>query len=396
MIFDIQAISEFLGQLSYSCFVYVLLGIFVFAFLIQEFYYFYYYRGFLRYSNKVKRSMVGFSYHKPSVSVVICARNESENIKKNLEGILQQEYPNYEVIVVNDGSNDDTNDILYLLEKKYPHLYHTFLPEEAKFVSRKKMALTVGIKAAKGEILLLTDADCWVESKYWIENMVRNFDNETDLVLGYGAYSQKKGMLGRMISFDTFFIMLQYYGFALRGCPYMGVGRNMAYRKSRFVANKGFASLMNIQSGDDDLFVEQISTPKNTKVEVSLESVTYSEPKATFYEWYVQKYRHLTTAAYYKTDIRFRIGVEVFSRFLFYLSLILLLIFGDMFLRCCVLSVFLSRFLTQLIILNRSAKHMKERRFHLDILLFDIFLPLVNLYAFTLGRQPNSQNYKWK
>ena len=396
MKFDFQIILDYLSQLSYNWFVYALIGVFLFAFLTQMFYYCYYYRAYLIYSKKVKRSMVGFSFRKPPVSVVICARNESENIKNNLEGILQQDYPDFEVIVVNDGSNDDTNDVLQLFEERYSNLYHTFLPEEAKFISRKKMALTVGIKAAKNDILLLTDADCKVKDCHWIENMVRNFDEGTDVVLGYGAYNQKKGLLGRMISFDTFFIVLQYWGFALRGCPYMGVGRNLAYRKSKFLENHGFSSIMNIQSGDDDLFVGQIANGHNTKVEVSPESVTYSEPKENYHEWYAQKFRHLSTSVYYKSGIRFRIGLEVFTRFLFYLSLILLLLFGDLFLRCAVLAFFLVRFLTQMIIINKSAKQMNERRFHFDILLFDMYLPLVNLYAFTFGRRPGTQNYKWK
>ncbi len=389
-------VCECFSQLSYGWFLTTLIGILVVAFLVQEFYYFYFYRSYIRYSNKINRSTIHFSYRKPPVSVIICARNEAENLQKNLESILQQDYPNFEVIVVNDGSTDYTEDVLTIYKDKYPHFYHTFLPEEAKYISRKKMALTVGIKAAKNDILLFTDADCRVESKDWISEMVKNFDNETEVVLGYGAYLKKNTMLSRLISYDTFTILLQYWGFALKGIPYMGVGRNLAYRKSTFMANKGFVSLMNVQSGDDDLFVAQVANGKNTKIEVAPKSITYSEPKVIFRDWFIQKSRHLSTSPYYKSGVKSLIGTEVFSRFLFYLSVLLLLIFGDVFLRCVVLAIFLFRFLTQLIIINKSAKRLNERKFHFDIILFDIFLPLTSFYIMVFSRRAQQSNYKWK
>ena len=370
----------------------VVISILFSAFVVQVFYYLFFYAKTLRYSKKTRKNKVSFLDNKPPVSVVICAKNESENLRNFLPSILTQDYPNYEVIVINDGSTDESEELLSILGTQYPHLYRTYLPSEAKFISTKKMALTVGIKAAKHELLLLTDADCQPAGKDWIANMVRNFDDQTDVVLGYGAYFKKKGFVGKLVSYDTFTIALQYMGFALAGKPYMGVGRNLAYRKSLFFKNKGFASHLKLQSGDDDLFISEVANKHNTRVEVSPESVTYSVPKETFKSWYTQKFRHLTTSPYYKASAKALIGIEVSSRFVFYASFITALIFNNMWLSITAGSIFLLRYLTQLLVINLSAKKINEQRFYLSILLFDVLLPLISLYIMIFGKKRRKHN----
>jgi cellulose synthase/poly-beta-1,6-N-acetylglucosamine synthase-like glycosyltransferase len=374
----------------------IILAIILFAaFAKQVFYYLFFYAKILYYKKKTVKGKVSFSTEQPPISVVICAKNESDNLRNFLPYILNQDYPNYEVIVVNDGSTDESEEILSSYGKEYSHLYHTYLPSEAKFISTKKMALTVGIKAAKNELLLLTDADCKPQGKDWISNIVRNFDDKTEIVLSYGAYFQQKGFVGRLISYDTFFIAMQYMGFALSGKPYMGVGRNLAYRKSLFFKNRGFASHLSLQSGDDDLFVSEVATKQNTRVEVSTESITYSIPKQSFKSWYIQKHRHLTTSPYYKFIPKFLIGAEVFSRFLFYLSFILLAIFGNMWLWIFAGSLFLLRFITQALVINLTAKQMNERTFYFGIILYDILLPLISLNIMLFGNHKKRAT-KWE
>ncbi len=181
---------------------------FTVSFLIQVFYYLYYYSGIIFYHRKIKKGKIEYSAEKPPVSVIICAKNEAENLEAFLPLILEQHYPEYEVIVVNDGSTDQSNDIIEKYKDKYPHLYHTFLPMEAKYMSRKKMCLTVGIKAAKYDNLLLIDADCEPAGKEWISSMVRNFTGKSELILGYGGHKPKKGLLNSFISYDILFIAI--------------------------------------------------------------------------------------------------------------------------------------------------------------------------------------------
>jgi glycosyltransferase involved in cell wall biosynthesis len=202
------------------------------------------------------------------LSVIICAKNEVQNLKKNLSSILNQNYPNFEVIVVNDCSNDGTEWYLRDLSLDYKNLKIVTINDHPRFKHGKKFAVTMGIKAAQNENLVFTDADCFPESEHWLSLMQRNFDNQTDIVLGYSPYEIKGGFLNKFIRFETFYTAINYLSYALRGIPYMGVGRNLAYKKSLFFKGKGFASHMHILSGDDDLFVNQNANNFNTKIEI--------------------------------------------------------------------------------------------------------------------------------
>ena len=310
--------------------------------------------------------------------------------------MLNQEYPEFEVIVINDGSTDDTENLLNDLCVEYPNLRTTFVPVGANNVSTKKLGLTLGVKASKYDLLLFTDADCMPEDKFWIARMARNFSRETEFVLGYGAYLHKKGFLNRLITFDTLYIALQYLGMAAAHKPYMGVGRNLAYRKETFYAQKGFASFLHLSSGDDDLMVNKASTPWNTRIEIAPDSVTWSEPNTTFKGWLYQKGRHLSVSGYYKSSSKFRLAIEPVMRAVFYVALILSFVFGNVITMIAAAMLYLIRFIVQLSIINSSAKHFGERRYFFSIPFFDIYLPLLNFYILAFGRGTKGKAVRWK
>lgn len=349
----------------------LMIVLFLISTLVQLFYYFFFY------------SRVPFSKIKEiktvvqPVSVVICARNEARNLEKNLPLVLNQDYPEYEVIVVNDCSEDDTAELLEDLGKKYARLKTTHIKKDAKFTHGKKLALTIGIKAASHEWLLLTDADCKPGSEKWISGMQKNFSNKTSVVLGYGAYSREKSLINNFIRFDTFFIAIQYFGFAMAGIPYMGIGRNLAYRKSLFFENKGFAAHRKLASGDDDLFINQVATAENTKVEFSFNTHTYSEAEKTFSAWLRQKKRHLTTGSHYNTGTKYLLAGELISRVLFYILFILLLI--NLKFLIIILAAFFVRLSTMLTIYKIGMTRLKEVNLFVSSLFYDIFSPVINL-----------------
>lgn len=371
---------------SFSLIELIMFGVLLLAFIYQLYFYFRYLNGVLRLRTKIKNQKITFIDEQPPVSVIICAKDEAENLSKFLSFVLQQEYPIYEVIVINDGSTDETDDLLNDLSKEYPNLRTTFVPVGANNLSTKKLGLTLGIKASKYDLLLFTDADCMPEDKYWIARMARNFTPQTEFVLGYGAYFHKKSFLNRLISYDTLFIALQYMGMAAAGKPYMGVGRNLAYRKETFFAQKGFASTLHLCSGDDDLMVNKACTPFNTRVEIAPDSVTWSEPNETFKGWLFQKERHLSVSFFYKSSSKFRISFEPIMRGIFYAALILSFVFGNMITGIAAGIIFLVRYIVQLSIINGSAKHFGNRKFVLTLPLFDIYLPILSLYLLTFGR----------
>ncbi len=362
--------------------------IFCFSAAIQLFYYLYFYLA----PALVKRRSLP-SCNKP-VSIIICARNEEENLKKFLPAVLEQDYPDFEVIVVNDCSEDDTYSVLGEFLRRYPNLRISDINKDPKFTHNKKFAQFIGIKAAKNEILLFTDADCNPESGKWVEGIVSHFNEKTDFVLGYGGYAVKKGLLNKYIRYDSMTIAMQYMGMAIRGVPYMGVGRNLAYRRSLFFKNKGFGTHNHIVSGDDDLFVNKYAIKNNTAVEFGKETHTRSVPPASFRELFTQKKRHLTTAHHYKLRDKIILITEPATRTIFYITLVALL--SGLFMWPYVIIIFSLRLLIQIVVFVLAQRRFNEPLLLVYSLFFDIFSPYLNsLFYVSKFRQSNNV-VKWK
>jgi glycosyltransferase involved in cell wall biosynthesis len=260
----------------------------------------------------------------PPVSVVVCGRNAEELFRENLPYLLNQDYPQFEVVAVNDRSVDDTRFLLEHLQTKFAHLKVVNVKENDRFWAGKKFALTLGIKASSHEHLLLTDADCQPASRNWLRNMASGFDNEKSLVLGFGAHERGRGLASLLTRFETLQTALLYASAAVLNKPYMGVGRNLAYRKSLFYGALGFGRHMDVASGDDDLFVQQVGTRSNTAVVMHKEAFTWSKPKATMAEWMLQKRRHLSASPRYRWGTKFILGLYSSTTLLWYGLLLLL------------------------------------------------------------------------
>ncbi|WP_140937720.1 glycosyltransferase [Sphingobacterium lumbrici] len=260
-----------------------------------------------------------------SVSVIICARNEQENLKNFLPAILQQDYPNFEVIVVNDYSDDETKWVLQDFGRKYNHLKIVDIKEHIKLKHSKKFALTMGIKAAQYDHLLLTDADCQPQSPHWLSEMAGAFTEGKEIVLGYSPYFKTKGFLNKLIRFETTHTAISYLSYALKRNTYMGVGRNLAYTKSLFFKGKGFNAHMHIKSGDDDLFVNHNATKKNVNIAIHPDAHVYSLAKSTWKSYYKQKARHAGASIAYKKKHQYMLGTQLFTAIAFYLMLIVCL-----------------------------------------------------------------------
>lgn len=388
-------------QLTFTPAEWLVLIIFWLTLAYQLFFYLYYMRAIIRNNRRERKGKLTFSTEQPPVSIVICARDEAENLAKFLPEVLNQDYPDFEVIVVNDGGDEATETLLQEMKQRFSRLRSSFVPNGATNMSTKKLALTLGIKAANHEWLLLTDADCIPASPKWIASMARNFLPGVDFVLGYGPYFERKGFLNLLIGYDTLFNAMQYLGFAQAGFPYMGVGRNLAYRKSVFFEHKGFASNLHLRSGDDDLLVNRASHKQNTRVETSPDSITLSVPKSRFKSWFYQKERHLSVSVYYHLRSRIMLSVEPITRGVYYLAFLaglLLTIMGQNFVGMGVLLITgFVRLLVRMLVINRTAASFSKRRYTLSMLVLDIFLPLVTAFILMFGKVGRKSKYiQWK
>ncbi len=262
------------------------------------------------------------------VSLIICAHNELENLKKLLNKLYTQAYSEIEIVVVDDRSEDGTYDFLLEEEKKRSYLKAVRIEWTPNHINEKKYAITLGIRAAKNDNLLLTDADCEPTSIYWVKTMMNQFDNHVDFVLGFSYYKKYPGLLNRYIRYETLQTALLYFTLALAGIPYMGVGRNLGYNKSFFMNKNGFRRILDVVGGDDDLFVNRYARRKNTIPVIHPDAVVLSEPKRNLKDYLIQKKRHLSVGKHYRNKHKIILGIIAFSKLFFWiggLSLIVLL-----------------------------------------------------------------------
>lgn len=362
-----------------------ILIIFVLAWIIQMSYHWILFRRLAFYKKNKKEC----SYE--PVSVIVCAKNAYEYLLDMIPAILSQDYPEYELVIVNDCSQDDTEEYLKELARTNPKINLVNLTQNLNFFHGKKFPLSMGIKSARYDILLLTDADCVPNTDQWIKEMVASYEKDTEIVVAYGPYFERKGLLNKLIRFDTLYIAMQYMSLALAKKPYMGVGRNLSYRKTTFMKNKGFTAHYNIPSGDDDLFISQVATNKNTNVLVDPNNRVESEPKKTWASWIRQKRRHYSTGIKYKSKINSVLGLLLASRLAYYPTLLALFFMPQAFnipsgniyyfIILCLLA--LTHYITQFLIYHKSAKQLGEK--HLGLIFTPFYDCFFMIFTTVLG-----------
>ncbi len=298
----------------------ILFYLFIFSVVIQLYFLLSAYIRLILYKKKETKTTV------QPVSIIVCAYNELENLKKLLPKLYKQNHPAFEIIIVDDKSHDGTYEFLREESANNPLLKIATITETPDHINYKKYALLIGIKKAKNDIVLLTDADCLPASNQWASSMAGAFEKDTKIVLGYSQYEKRNGFLNAFIRYETIHTGVQYIAAALAKNPYMGVGRNLAYKKSFFLEKDGFSGFEGVMGGDDDLFINKYADRKNTEISIGKDALVYSIPKTTFKEYYHQKLRHLSVGKLYRFSSKFRLGILLFTPLLFWFSFITLAI----------------------------------------------------------------------
>lgn len=360
---------------------------FMASWIIQFFYLLFIHIRFLRFKPKEISQAAAL----PPLSVIVAARNESENLYELIPLILEQEYPSFEIIVVNNQSLDDSKWLLKAYQQQFPNLHVVELEKNHHLRPGKKLPLTLAVRAARFDHFVFTDADCRPTSKKWLLSMANGFSPSHDIVLGYGPYVKKKGFLNRLIRFDTAWIALNYFSFALSRLPYMGVGRNLAYSRKVFESVGGFKSHYYIVSGDDDLFIQQAAKNRNYTIAIEQDSFCPSAPESTWKRWVFQKRRHYSTASHYDVIKKSLLGIYPVSLFTLLISFISLLLTNTMVWGS--LGAFFGLILAKWIVQGKGLFKLKEKRlawfFPFWDFFYAIFIPLVFLF---LNRKPRN---KW-
>lgn len=327
----------------------------------------------------------------PPISIIIAARNESDNLYENLPSILSQDYPEFEVIVVNNQSIDDSGWLLTAFCQQFPNLRVVELGRNKHLRPGKKLPITLAIKAAKYEHFVLTDADCKPTSSNWLRLMASKFNDQKQIVIGYGPFTKSKGIINKIIRFDTAWIGVSYLSMALAKLPYMGVGRNIAYTKSVFNSVNGFKSHYSIPSGDDDLFIQEAAKKNNYTIQIDADSHCYSPAAPSWSRWVYQKSRHYSTSSRYKKFKKFLLGIYPLTLILMWISVIPLFFFKEMiFISGC---IFLVIILFKWWIQGRCLNQLKEHKFARFFPFWDLFYALLIPILYYISER--KKYYKW-
>ena len=309
-----------------------------------------------------------------AISVIVCAKNEAENIRKNLPFLIAQEYPKFEIVLIDDASIDDTLDVFETYEKEFDNIKVVKVANNEAFWGNKKFAMTLGIKAASYEYLVFIAPESRPSSKLWLAEISANFSPQKTIILGYGALEKiKHSFINKIIRFDAFLNASHYFGWALLGKPYTANGRNLAYKRSEFFKVRGFNDHMKIRSGEDVLFVNQAANASNTQVNFSKNSFTYTLPKKTFSDWFAQKKRQLALTKHFKVFDRLQLALFFISNLFFYGLAIALLLLD--FKWQIIVFMIATRFLLVWGILAFAARKLNEK----DVVIWYPFLEICHI-----------------
>lgn len=334
----------------------------------------------------------------PGVSVVVYAHNDAEYLERFLPLIMHQDYPKFEVIVVDDASYDNSHDILSETAAHFDHLHVTFLPDNTRSLSRKKLCLMMGIKAAHHEVVLTTNANCRAMSDQWLRLMMRNFTPGIDVVLGYSHYRYHKDRgLGRFYrAFDTVVTSMQWTGAAITGKPYRGTGDNLAYRRHVFFDNMGFSKNLDLRWGEDDVFVSEIAHGGNCRLELAPDSQVHTYFDKISRAHSILKMRRDCTSKRVSSQSQFlqrglfsmvnylRLGCLVAAVALDYSNALTVAVAGLLLVAAWILSI---------LPYNKAAMVLQAPGLQLSVPFFNVWRPVVNLYYRVRGSSLKSSNY---
>ena len=306
----------------------------------------------------------------PPISIIIAARNESDNLYENLPYILTQDYPEFEVIIVNNQSVDDSAWLLKALCLQHKNLRVVEIAKNKHLLPGKKLPITLGVKGANYENMLFTDADCRPASNHWLRIMAGSFSEKKQIVLGYAPYYKTKGIINKIIRYDTAFIGVSYLSMALVKLPYMGVGRNLAYSKKVFDTVRGFKSHYSLPSGDDDLFIQEAAVNKNYTIQLSPDSFCFSMPATTWKSWIRQKTRHYTTSSRYNFIKKALLGIYPISLLMTWISFVILLSNANWWI--IGLIIFSILLIIKWLIQGKCLRKLNEKRFAMAFPLWDL------------------------
>ena len=380
----------------YSFWLVVPAAVFAVAWLIQIILHLVVWQGALRQAGRQAKTPHLSQGEQPGVSVLVYSHNQAEALARNLPVLLNQNYPKYEVIVLDDNSRDNTQDVLTMMDQRSDILMHTKIDEKTRAMSHRKLAVLLGTKSAHYDLILMTHAECMPASTDWIGGLVSHFANPgVEVVLGPVVYERRTGFLSSFCQFDLFQRLLLMFGIALSMKAYAGWGQNLAFRKSTFYANRsqGFQRHLKMQPGEDDLFVADVARYGNVAVDFRPQTVMTDQSKPLFINWSIDRLNRGFTSRLYPWIPVVVKHLDYLTRYLTVISGLILIVYALMRIFSgggshqyawitvgAVFAMLLIRIALIIFTHVRSAKALKQHPMVGWPVLCDLYTPFVDLW----------------
>uniref|UniRef100_UPI004047CF7B glycosyltransferase n=1 Tax=Algoriphagus sp. TaxID=1872435 RepID=UPI004047CF7B len=303
-------------------------------------------------------------YPEEGVTILVTARNKFKLLKVLIPKLFEQDYAKFEVLIVNDQSTDRTKRLLEDLMAHYPKLRSVTITYTPKHVTAKKFALTLGIKVAKNDVILFTEADCIPQSNQWLRKMTAPIREEgKTFAIGFAGVQKEGNSLNSWIQFETILRALFTFSFGLWKSPFTGTGKNLSYRKSFFMDKKGFRGFWNTEGGEDSLWINTHATGANSKVVINPEAIAVANPAATWKEYIIQEKQLLHSEKFFKVEDKRKMGSYGISHALYWIGGLGLLIYFGIDLQwehfLIVLSSMCMRSLLLLLLFHAASKNIQ-------------------------------------
>lgn len=369
----------------------ILLALLLLSFVALSLYYGLFWFRVGRFKRDVVSKQPSANGQQPSVSVVMVVHNEAEFLKSSLPYLLEQDYPDYEIVIVDYTSTDDTRYVLRVCSENYPNLKPILFPHDVNMFQGKKYPLSIGIKSATKDVILLTEAESVPRSFDWVSQMMKGYCGDTQIVMGCNIVKSNGTLLGAFQQYENMTYNASYIGAMAMGNPFTATGRNLSFRRDFFFKQGGFISHYSIPDGADDLFVNANANSRNSSVVLSSDAFVVSEPRSSFRLWHQDRSHRLYTRRYYGLKDKLMLAFYPLSQFVFLASLVLLLVF-QLFPWQLLVALLVVKLIWQIVSALPLAKRFEIKKIQFFAPLFEFYFLFANTFMTTFAlRRKNKQ-----
>ena len=331
----------------------------------------------------------------PPISIVITAHNEAHHLVESLPVILTQEYPDYEVVLVNDNSQDEIEQLALELNNRYHHLHYVNMGSSRSTMEGRKFPFAIGIQAASNPTVVFTNSSCIPSSPFWLQHIASKFVRQKEVVLAHTTYQSRGGLLNKWLHYDALVNSVRAFSYTLAKMPVLADSHNLAFKRHLFFDNKEkFFALSRLPFGEDNIFINQVANGKMCDVAVDPEAVIYQTP-ISFSDWLRNKRYELVSQSYYRALHRFVLQCYNWLSFLFYPAAIASIALAALEMNWLALGigigVTLLKFGMQFMVFHKGAKKMGEKGAAVSMLFFDLFFLLLQPWIYLASKFEKSR-----